>query len=88
MLFAEIQYTLSYSVNVYGSVRAPDFMTVRVVSTIQSVVEGSLVSRRLRPASPASRNAEGGWDTTPHRARIQRNRHDQLKLWHALMESG
>src|SRR5699024_5716105 len=30
----------------------------------------------------------GKWNVTPHRARIQRNRHEQLELWHALMESG
>src|SRR5699024_7238372 len=39
-------------------------------------------------AEPGFKNAAGNWDITPHRARIQRNRREQLELWHALMESG
>src|SRR5699024_6112776 len=37
---------------------------------------------------PGFKNVEGAWDITPHRARIQRNRREQLELWHALMEPG
>src|SRR5699024_9718782 len=52
-----------------------------------AVVDGSL-RHDGSGHEPGFKNPDGGWDLTPHRARIQRNRHEQLELWHALMESG
>src|SRR5699024_7847788 len=75
-----------YSVNVYGARRTVDFLSA-VALFHPSVVEGSLRHDGSGP-EPGFKNAEGNWDLSPHRARIQRNRSEQLELWHALMESG
>lgn len=85
-LFHEIHHLVEYSVNVYGARRAVDFLSA-VAIFHPSVVEGSLRHDGSGP-EPGFKNFEGAWDLTPHRARIQRNRREQLELWHALMESG
>nr|WP_281507864.1 restriction endonuclease [Brachybacterium sp. Marseille-Q7125] len=85
-LFHEVHHLVEYSVNVYGARRTVDFLSA-VALFHPSVVEGSLRHDGSGP-EPGFKNAEGNWDLTPHRARIQRNRREQLELWHALMESG
>lgn len=85
-LFHEIGHLIGYSVNVYGARRDIDFLSA-VAIYHPAVVEGSLRHDDSGP-EPGFKNANGAWDVTPHRARIQRNRRDQLELWHALMESG
>src|SRR5699024_9026036 len=85
-LFAEVDHHTVYSVNVYGARRTVDFLSA-VAIFHPSVVEGSL-RHDGSGTEPGFKNAEGSWDITPHRARIQRNRREQLELWHALMESG
>src|SRR5699024_5845996 len=85
-LFAEVDHHTVYSVNVYGARRTVDFLSA-VALFHPSVVEGSLRHDGSGP-EPGFKTAEGNWDITPHRARIQRNRREQLELWHALMESG
>ncbi|MGP5412088.1 restriction endonuclease [Brachybacterium paraconglomeratum] len=85
-LFAEVDHHTVYSVNVYGARRTVDFLSA-VALFHPSVVEGSLRHDGSGP-EPGFKNAEGAWDIAPHRARIQRNRREQLELWHALMESG
>src|SRR5699024_7775711 len=85
-LFHEVHHLVEYSVNVYGARRAADFLSA-VAIFHPSVVEGSLRHDGSGP-EPGFKNVEGAWDITPHRARIQRNRREQLELWHALMESG
>lgn len=85
-LFTEVHNLVEYSINVYGTKRSIDFLSA--VSVYHpAVVEGSLRHDGSGP-QPGFKSQEGGWDLTPHRARIQRNRHEQLELWHALMESG
>src|SRR5699024_8911528 len=85
-LFMEVDNHVEYSVNVYGARRSVDFLSA--VSVYHpSVVEGSL-RHDGSGAEPGFKNADGGWDLTPHRARIQRNQSEQLELWHSLMESG
>lgn len=85
-LFHEVHNLVEYSVNVYGARGVVDFLSA--VSVYHpTVVEGSLRHDGSGP-EPGFKNAGGGWDLTPHRARIQRNRREQLELWHALMESG
>ncbi|MGN7211900.1 restriction endonuclease [Brachybacterium paraconglomeratum] len=85
-LFHEVHNLVEYSVNVYGARRPVDFLSA--VSVYHpAVVEGSLRHDGSGP-EPGFKNVDGGWDLTPHRARIQRNRREQLELWHALMESG
>jgi hypothetical protein len=85
-LFVEVDNHVEYSVNVYGARRSVDFLSA--VSVYHpAVVEGSLRHDGTGP-EPGFKNAEGGWDLTPHRARVQRNTHEQLELWHSLMESG
>ena len=86
MLFKEIIDKIVYSVNVYGVSRAVDFLSA-VSMYHPSVVEGSLRHDGSGP-EPGFKNAEGNWDLSPHRARVQRNRREQLELWHSLMESG
>ncbi|MFE7605267.1 restriction endonuclease [Brachybacterium paraconglomeratum] len=85
-LFAEVSDQVWYSVNVYGAMRNVDFLSA-VAIFHPSVVEGSLRHDGAGP-EPGFKDAEGGWDITPHRARVQRNRREQLVLWHSLMESG
>jgi len=85
-LFAEVDHHTVYSVNIYGATREVDFLSA-VALFHPSVVEGSLRHDGSGP-EPGFKNVEGAWDITPHRARIQRNRREQLDLWHALMESG
>ncbi len=85
-LFAEVDHHTVYSVNVYGARREVDFLSA-VALFHPSVVEGSL-RHDGSGTEPGFKNAEGAWDITPHRARIQRNRREQLELWHSLMESG
>lgn len=85
-LFTEVHNLVEYSINVYGAKGSIDFLSA--VSVYHpTVVEGSLRHDGSGP-QPGFKSQEGGWDLTPHRARIQRNRHEQLELWHALMESG
>src|SRR5690625_5237773 len=85
-LFVEVHNLVEYSVNVYGARRPVDFLSA--VSVYHpAVVDGSL-RHDGSGHEPGFKNPDGGWDLTPHRARIQRNRHEQLELWHALMESG
>lgn len=86
MLFKEIIDKIVYSVNVYGASRSVDFLSA-VSMYHPSVVEGSL-RHDGTGAQPGFKNAQGNWDLSPHRARVQRNRREQLELWHALMESG
>ncbi|WP_443358804.1 restriction endonuclease [Brachybacterium tyrofermentans] len=85
-LFSEIHDLVVYSVNVYGVPRETDFLSA-VAIYLPAVVEGSLRHDGSGP-EPGFKNVEGRWDVTPHRARIQRNRREQLLLWHSLMESG
>lgn len=75
-----------YSVNVYGDKHAVDFLSA-VAIFHPAVVEGSIRHDGSGP-EPGFKDADGNWDITPHRARIQRNRRPQLALWHELMESG
>src|SRR5699024_9212582 len=85
-LFVEVHNLVEYSVNVYGARRPVDFLSA--VSVYHpAVVDGSL-RHDGSGHEPGFKNPDGGWDLTPHRARIQRNRHEQLELWHALMASG
>lgn len=85
-LFHEVHHLVEYSVNVYGASREVDFLSA-VAIFHPSVVEGSLRHDGSGP-EPGFKNAEGNWDITPHRARVQRNRREQVELWHSLMESG
>ena len=85
-LFTEVDHHTVYSVNIYGASREVDFLSA-VAIFHPSVVEGSLRHDGSGP-EPGFKNAEGNWDITPHRARVQRNRREQLELWHSLMESG
>ena len=85
-LFAEVDNHVEYSVNVYGVARSVDFLSA--VSVYHpSVVEGSLRHDGTGP-QPGFKGDDGKWDLTPHRARVQRNRREQMELWHSLMESG
>lgn len=85
-LFHEIGHLIGYSINVYGERRETDFLSA-VAIYHPNVVEGSL-RHDGTGVEPGFKDVEGSWDVTPHRARIQRNRREQLELWHALMESG
>ena len=85
-LFSEVDHHTVYSINVYGAPRSIDFLSA-VAIFHPSVVVGSLRHDGTGP-EPGFKDTTGKWDVTPHRARIQRNRHEQLELWHALMESG
>ncbi|WP_010533113.1 restriction enzyme [Brachybacterium squillarum] len=85
-LFSEVHNLVEYSVNVYGARSEVDFLSA--VSVYHpAVVEGSL-RHDGSGREPGFKSPTGGWDLTPHRARIQRNRRMELELWHALMESG
>lgn len=84
-LFREVDHHTVYSVNVYGAQHPVDFLSA--VAIFQpAVVEGSLRHDGSGP-EPGFKDRDGRWDVTPHRSRVQRNRREQLLLWHALMES-
>lgn len=85
-LFREVDHHTVYSVNVYGGHRAIDFLSAMAIFH-PSVVEGSMRHDASGP-QPGFKDGEGRWDVTPHRGRVQRNGREQLRLWHALMESG
>lgn len=85
-LFHEVHHLVEYSVNVYGARRTVDFLSA-VAIFHPAVLEGSLRHDGSGP-EPGFKDGNGAWDVTPHRARIQRNRREQLLLWNALMESG
>src|SRR5699024_1777176 len=85
-LFSEVDHHTVFSINVYGAHQSIDFLSA-VAIFHPAVVEGSLRHDGTGP-EPGFKDETGKWNVTPHRARIQRNRHEQLELWHALMESG
>jgi len=85
-LFKEIYHKIEFSINVYGARHRTDFLSA-VAIFHPAVVEGSLRHDGTGP-EPGFKDETGRWNVTPHRARIQRNRHEQLELWHTLMESG
>ena len=85
-LFSEIHNLVIYSVNIYAAREGIDFLSA-VSIYHPGVVEGSLRHDGSGP-EPGFKDGAGGWDVSPHRSRIQRNRREQLQLWHSLMESG
>lgn len=85
-LFAEIHDLVSYSVNVYGPDQEPDFL--QAVSLYHpATATDSLVHNGDGP-EPGFKNEDGKWDQRPHARRLARVDHQELALWHQLMEGG
>ncbi|WP_367402033.1 Eco57I restriction-modification methylase domain-containing protein [Kocuria marina] len=83
-LFSEIHHLVSYSINVYGPARNPDFKNAVSMYHPSSAI-GSL-AHNGDGAQPGVRDDTGKWDLRPHASRIERVDHGVLKTWHALME--
>ena len=83
-LFPEIDNHVSFGVHVYGSPRSPRFkMATNLYHP--STVTGSLVHNGDGP-EPGLRNASGGWELSPHSARVTEVDESILRTWHELVE--
>lgn len=85
-LFAEIDHHVSYSVNVYGPDRSPQFLNA--VSMYHPATALGSLAHNGDGSEPGFKNEEGRWDLRPHASRIDRVTPTVLSTWHELMESG
>ncbi len=81
----EIHHLVVFGVHVYSSRKDPEFLNAA------SLYHPETVERSLRHdgsgIEPGIKDAEGSWDTSPHRGRIQTVDADMLATWHALLEA-
>ncbi|MCT1367603.1 Eco57I restriction-modification methylase domain-containing protein [uncultured Kocuria sp.] len=83
-LFSEIDGKISFSINIYGSLRSPEFLSA-VSMYHPATVTGSLNHNGDGP-EPGFKDAEGNWDMSPHRSRVQHVGATDLQVWHRVME--
>lgn len=85
-LFSEVTGLLNFSVNIYGPEQSPSF--IQAVSLHHPITAtGSLMHNGDGP-EPGFKNIDGDRDLTPHARRIAHIDHQELALWHHLMEGG
>lgn len=86
MLFSEVDDHVTYSINIYGPEQDPDFLNA--IGMYHPETPARSLDHDGSGPEPGFKNDDGKWDLRPHRARVQRVRMPDLKVWHQLMEGG